>query len=461
VTGAEFVQRLRRADLVDGLGIYVGPSAIALAHLRKRMLRVSVESTAVVPLPKASEGPARQQAVLAALRGFVQEHRIDTRRTSLVLPRSFAMFNRVLLPAAASENLAQVLEYELENLIPIPRDEVHYDFSWRPHGEERIEVLLMCLPRVVIREYLDLLAQADVRPRRIVLASVTLAEYVAFCENRSGGVTGFVVGEGEDVEVALVRDGRLLTSQLVPAARLEAQGGLERCLTRLLDEEQVAEDDLTLYGWGTNGTATRLPFTELPCAPPGRLDGDAMVAPDLLPAVGAALGAVREGSVPVNLLPAEERRGTEEGISLATLALVGLMALLLVVWGASALIKDQLLLRTVNAQVVEMQPRIEEVRRLQDEIASLQSQIEILSEGDDFQATELVRELTELIPTDAYLTTLTLREGRVTMDGHAKSASDIITALDKAKRFKKVRFSSPTTRAGDRERFALVAEVAR
>ena len=64
------------------------------------------------------------------------------------------------------------------------------------------------------------------------------------------------------------------------------------------------------------------------------------------------------------------------------------------------------------------------------------------------------------MPTDAYLTSLTFRRGRVTMAGHAASASDVLTALEKSRRFKNASFSSPTTRAGEKERFALSAEVA-
>ena len=95
---------------------------------------------------------------------------------------------------------------------------------------------------------------------------------------------------------------------------------------------------------------------------------------------------------------------------------------------------------------------------LQEEIDHLQRQVEILG-AQDGRVTTLLKELTELIPSDAYLTTLNLRGGRLTLDGQARSASDIITALEKSKRFKNVTFSSPTTRQGDKERFALTAEV--
>ena len=87
----------------------------------------------------------------------------------------------------------------------------------------------------------------------------------------------------------------------------------------------------------------------------GRLRGAARSSsrrrPAMLPAVGAALDAVREGTVPVNLLPAEERRGYDEGLSLATVVLVALSALLLLVWGGSALVKDALLRRQLQAQL--------------------------------------------------------------------------------------------------------------
>jgi hypothetical protein len=52
-----------------------------------------------------------------------------------------------------------------------------------------------------------------------------------------------------------------------------------------------------------------------------------------------------------------------------------------------------------------------------------------------------------------------LRAGQLTLDGFARSASDLISALEKSKRFKNVHFTSPTTKTGDKERFALVAEV--
>ena len=227
-------------------------------------------------------------------------------------------------------------------------------------------------------------------------------------------------------------------------------------------------DELRLYGWrlGTGaGAIGAAPESELLALGRERLQASADFFEDesaaALPAVGGALGVVREATVDVNLLPADQRRGSEDGMSLATIGMTALVGLLLLVLGASTLIKDELLYRSVTGRLAELSPRVEAVRALQDDIAALQSRLDTLEEGQDRRAVDLVEGLTELVPTSAYLTTLAFRRGRVTMDGHAASASDVLTALEKSRRFKNVAFSSPTTRAGDKERFALAAEVGR
>jgi hypothetical protein len=359
-----------------------------------------------------------------------------------------------------------VLEYEMENLVPLPREEIFFDYTVRPLGAERIEVLLVCVPRDVINGYLAALDDAGVKPRSIGLPSTALADYVTFCRGDVAPGMGVVVQATDATEIALFSQGRLVASQLVPALNASEPAVLQRSLQRQLADELFEPEQTTLYRWSlVNGHApavAELGEANLVEMAKGRLaTGDtefAPATPGILPAIGAALGAVREGVVRLNLLPAEQREAFDEGPSIATWVLLALSVLLLVSWGASAMVKDGMLRRDVQSRLVAIEPDVNEVMGLQEEIDHLQRQVEILGQQDG-RVTTLLKELTELIPTDAYLTTLNLRGGRLTLDGQARSASDIITALEKSKRFKNVTFSSPTTRQGDKERFALTAEV--
>jgi Tfp pilus assembly protein PilN len=468
VTLTQLSQRLSRADFLDGFGIYIGPHEMALASVSKRFLQVSLKDAATYPLPTSDHPGDRRLAIAQGVAAFCREHKVDARRAFLSIPRSEAAFSRAFLPAAARENLSQVLEYELENLVPFERDQIYYDFSSRGRGEERIEVLLMCIPRATVQAYLEALEDASVRPRGIVLASTAIADFLAFCRGEDGPL-GLVVALPDATEVAFLADGRLVQSQLLPRGRRDTPGVLAQSVERQLVDEQLSPDDVPLYRWElTNGAGPAIPNigeADLPDLARGRLEAPEAffqgVEPAVLPALGAALDAVREGTLRINLLPEEGRRRLEDGMGIATIVLVALTAVLALVWGGSALVKDALLHGQVQAQLAAVQPEVVEVKQLQNEVADLQRQIDILNEGQGGRVTRLLKELTEVIPPTAYLTTFSMRGRRVTLDGQANSASDLITALDKSKFFRSVTFSSPTTKAGDKERFSIVAELAR
>ena len=305
------------------------------------------------------------------------------------------------------------------------------------------------------------------RPRGIVLASTAIADFVTYCRGESGPLGVLVSGAGA-MEVALLSGGQLVSSQLLPAKRLEDAARSSAPWPASWPTRRWRPRHVPLYRWElANGAAPGIVDagrgrSARHGARSSRGAGRVLRVdrPAMLPAVGAALDAVREGTVPLNLLPMEGRRGADEGLSLTTVVLVALTALLLLVWGGSALVKDALLRRQLQTQLESIEPQVREVKALQADVERLQRELDTLSEGQEPRVTPLMKDLTELVPYDAYLTGLNLRGDKLSIDGQARSASDLITALEKSKHFKNVTFSSPTTKQGDKERFSIVAEAA-
>ena len=299
--------------------------------------------------------------------------------------------------------------------------------------------------RDVINGYLA--ALDDQKPRSIRTPSTALADYVVLPQRRARNGRR----RRRRDRIALFSQGRLVAIALVRNASEAGHAHYFRSSANSGGSLLGGDDALPLV---VNGPRRPRPArqTGLIEMAKGRLaTGDAEFAPAtpaILPAVGAALGAVREGVVRLNLLPTEQREAFDEGPSMATWVLLALSALLLVTWGAMAMVKDGMLRRDVQSRLAAMQPDVNEVMGLQEEIDHLQRQVEILGQQDG-RVTTLLKELTELIPSDAYLTTLNLRGG-ATLTAGARSASDIITALREVQALQNVTFSSPTTRQGGR-----------
>ncbi len=181
--------------------------------------------------------------------------------------------------------------------------------------------------------------------------------------------------------------------------------------------------------------------------------------PTLLPAVGAALGAVRESVVDINLLPAEHRPGLQEGLFVPLLLMVACVVLA-IVYGGSIIVRDEMTRRALAREVEELEPQVAAIKKQEADVRRFQTQITTLTENQDRRTVHFLKELTDKIPADAYLTTLRYRNNRVEMDGFATKSSELIQILENSPMFKNAQFTSPITQGqGGQERFSIVAEV--
>jgi hypothetical protein len=78
-------------------------------------------------------------------------------------------------------------------------------------------------------------------------------------------------------------------------------------------------------------------------------------------------------------------------------------------------------------------------------------------ENNGLRPLPVLRELTELLPNDAWLTTVSLDPKGVELTGQAAAASALISVLENSPRLERVEFSSPVTRGRDKEQFRIRA----
>ncbi len=461
---ATFSRRIRRADFLDGLGIYVETDRVSMAHVRKRLLRVSLRESSTYPLAPLHQPEERARRLTEAVVAFLSANRIVPGAVHLCLARHDLILNRLILPAAAAENLRQVLEYEIERVIPLPRDEVFFDYQVRPFGEgetARLAVLVVSVPRRLIQLYVDALDAAGVRPKAVGVAASALGDYTAFCRGTLAGPVAMITGsDGGPHELATFVGERLVASHVLRDAARPSAGELQTLVRRDLGEVfQSAEAEIEVLHAG----ATDASASDLIALASGRLDAPAEFferpQPFLLPAIGAALGAVREGVVGINLLPEEQRPGIQEGLFVPILLLVAVVVLAFV-YGGSVIVRDEITRRALARRVEELEPQVATVRKEEAEARKLREQIKTLTVDADRRMVQYLKELTDRIPIDAYLTTMRYRNGRIEIDGFANKASELIQILESSAQFRNVQFTSPTTAGqGGQERFSIVLEV--
>jgi len=153
-------------------GLDIGTSLIKVVEMRgdashRELLAAGMADTPAGGLRNDSDDDIKQ--IAEAVRDLVKSAKISTPYVVASLPES-QIFTRVIdMPVLTDSELAQAIKYESEQYIPIPLSEVKLDYAvlHRPEGpgmSQKMQVLLVAAPVVLINRYLKMIGQAGLKP---------------------------------------------------------------------------------------------------------------------------------------------------------------------------------------------------------------------------------------------------------------------------------------------------------
>ena len=159
---------------MDGLGAYLGGEGLTLVQVRKSLSGIQVGRWATYPFE-----PGKMEELGLVLQETVLAWALESCPVSLAVSPHLGFFRQVSLPRAASENLAQVVAYELDRFLPLPADSLLYGFQVLAETETEIRLMLMAVPRDQVEVCLRLLTEATLRPVAVELAPVAAGKVFA------------------------------------------------------------------------------------------------------------------------------------------------------------------------------------------------------------------------------------------------------------------------------------------
>ena len=459
-------QRLTKADFLDGIGIAVSAREVSFVHVMKRFMTVSLRHARTVPLPET--GRERLDEFDHALHTFLQDIEATPDQAVLALPRHAAYVSRLVVPESARDVIPEVIGYQADQLLPFPKDDLYYDYVTSEVGKEekRIEVTVFGFARREIDEYLGILLQAQLRPQMVTLSCSALASTLAFCAPHSPHPRLLIVPDEGTLEMNSIAGTRLLASQIIPIATEVSKEELDEYVAQIVTRNfpGVAPSDAALF---VCSTSVPLPLVVSPERDLQTLatsqfalyEGE--VLPALaLPALGAALQAIGEGNGGINLLPEERRARRENRLSPLTLALVGTIGVLGILWATVSVIQQHRVLNDLARQRAALEEPVRQVQTQEEEVAQLQKQLQLLDGTGRQKVIPVMKSLSELFPKEYYLNHLRYKDGDVEISGlGSQSAADLIAELENSPCFRDVTAKAPFTTTPQGETFTLGAKT--
>lgn len=398
----------------------------------------------------------------ATLAAELRARGLSRRRVRVGLDRRLAVVRALDLPRTAGGELAHMVAFDLERHVPFPAEDIRFAWTELPsRPEDPHRVLVAAADRRTVEGPLAVLAGARCRAALLAVACHELPGLLP------GGLpAGRVVWvhRHRGVTDLLFLDGPVLVMSRRPAAA-DAEGiarEVRRSLTLVrwsgCDVVWLSGDDAEVLRSGLV-TILRVPVSAPPYAPAHA----ALIA--RLPAEdeGAALLALAVAAGPrspaVNLLPEEERPWTPSRGQRVTAAMLGVTGLLALGLAFTHTIKTERYVGRLAQEIHRLDPQAKVVNDLAAELARTRRLLSALESAQDrrIQALPVLRDLTETLPTGAWLQALTADRQGVELTGQADSASTLIPLLEASEHLEKVEFTSPVTKTGNKEQFRIRA----
>src|SRR5438067_2272591 len=438
------------------------PLRLSVVLLGDRLAIAALRGARVETFIVEAENPAD------ALRAELEARGLPARNAFFALSRSVVTVKPIDLPPVAGD-VRQLVVFHLQSHSAFSPENASYDFVPLPPdpsaeraatAEQR--VLITAADQRVVESAVRLATDAHLRAVSLTVAAHNRPprERVARCTHgawvqRAAGATDllFLVGD------------RLVLSRSLPGTdeALVAEE-LRRSLVVLrwrgCDVVWVSGDaDAPNAPTESPLAALGAPVTEPEWTSRGARQIEGLAAEQrgaLQLAVAVAAG---RGVRPLELLPAAVRprrltraQSITVGMAAATV-LLGIIALLAPGW------REQRHLNRINAEINRLDPEVKSVDRV---LRELERKRKLLATVDGVEAAgvrplPVLRELTELLPGDAWLTTVSLDAKGVELTGAASAASALIPLLENSPRLERVEFSSPVTRGRDKEQFRIKA----
>ncbi|MEM7169165.1 MAG: PilN domain-containing protein [Pseudomonadota bacterium] len=135
-----------------------------------------------IPLTNPSDLDRSREVLRECLDGV----RLDPQGIVLRLPKSQVLRRTLDLPAAALENLRDVLSFEMDRHTPFKAEEVYFDHRILSRRDDRLSVELVMVPRVSAEKVVRLACDWGLKPSRVGVEGEAPASFRLYPDVSSG-----------------------------------------------------------------------------------------------------------------------------------------------------------------------------------------------------------------------------------------------------------------------------------
>lgn len=243
------------------LALDIGASTLKLAEFHKgRDARLQLSRYVVQPLGiNPQDDDDRSRYIISTLREMIAENAIRTGPVVVSVSGQSVFSRYVPLPPVDPDKVAQIVQYEAQQNVPFPMEEVVWDYQLIGGADGKVDVMIAAIKGEIIEELTDCISFAGLAPDLVDVAPMTIYNCVRYNYGELDGCT-LIVDMGARSTDLVFLEGNRVFSRSVPFAGNAITQQIMREFDMTFDE---AEDLKKAHAFVSFGGAYAAPSSEL------------------------------------------------------------------------------------------------------------------------------------------------------------------------------------------------------
>lgn len=156
------------------LGIDIGTYSIKIAEIERSLRKFQLVGFFEQPIIGV-ESIGREAATAQALMRLVEEYNLSPDSVFTALPGQYVSHRAIELPFSDFKKVDQTIEFEMENYVPLPLEELLIDYQFLSSSKAGSTVLVSYAKKSDFVKFLNMMTEVDIDPRYVGSEPVEMA----------------------------------------------------------------------------------------------------------------------------------------------------------------------------------------------------------------------------------------------------------------------------------------------
>lgn len=439
------------------LGISFGDDRVDFLCLKHSFGKTSLVNSFSMPFVYGMKKEEFERGVS----DFVKVNRLQRMMSYVAIPRRDVVLLSVELPVSVEGNLKEVIGYELDNYTPFSADTAYFDFQNLGHNidKSKVKILLGVIEKERLNYYLDLLKGVGLEPVSMEVSSTAIARTISSGSFDGGKNAVLYMGVNTcefsfynemNLEYSRVfsRKGQIMDTIMQEYKSIFSSG---------IGEYEIGEiKKVIVLGDGTSDEEFLKELTNVTGKEAVKVETfkgidlrDGLDIQLQRAAIGCGLRGLNGDTPAMNFLPVKIDKDKLPRVLRFT-ALI-LFIFLASLWGGEFVLRIRKEIKTLNQikeKIILLERSAIAVEKLKKETAVMEEHLPQLNSFSKRRVLFLsvLKELTDVIPSDTYLTMFKYHDNEIEIVGRSASAVALLSLLETSPVFKDVEFSATVKR---------------